>query len=123
MPRVIHFEIGAEIPDRAIAFYEEVFGWEVKKWEGPMEYYLLSTVPKEKPGIDGGLFKKPGQTSQNIINTIDVPNIDEFMDKVKNHGGEILGQKSTVPGVGYMAYCKDTEGNFFGIMQEDPNAK
>jgi predicted enzyme related to lactoylglutathione lyase len=27
-----------------------------------------------------------------------------------------------MPGVGYMAYCRDTEGNTFGIMQEDPNA-
>jgi uncharacterized protein len=28
-----------------------------------------------------------------------------------------------VPGVGYMAYCRDTEGNLFGIMQNDKNAK
>jgi predicted enzyme related to lactoylglutathione lyase len=28
-----------------------------------------------------------------------------------------------VPGVGWLAYFKDTEGNIFGIMQNDPNAK
>jgi len=25
--------------------------------------------------------------------------------------------------VGYFAYCEDTEGNMFGVMQMDPNAK
>ena len=29
----------------------------------------------------------------------------------------------TVPGVGYMACCKDTEGNMFGAMQMDPKAR
>ena len=28
-----------------------------------------------------------------------------------------------MPGVGWMAYCKDTEGNTFGLMQPDPNVK
>jgi predicted enzyme related to lactoylglutathione lyase len=28
-----------------------------------------------------------------------------------------------IPGVGYLAYCQDTEGNTFGIMQADPSAK
>ena len=27
-----------------------------------------------------------------------------------------------VPGVGWLAYCKDTEGNVFGMMQTDPTA-
>jgi predicted enzyme related to lactoylglutathione lyase len=28
-----------------------------------------------------------------------------------------------IPGMGWLAYCKDTEGNIFGMMQGDPNAK
>ncbi|MDO8491212.1 MAG: hypothetical protein Q7T04_04265 [Dehalococcoidia bacterium] len=28
-----------------------------------------------------------------------------------------------VPGVGYFAYCLDTEGNTFGIMQDDKSVK
>jgi predicted enzyme related to lactoylglutathione lyase len=26
-------------------------------------------------------------------------------------------------GVGWLAYCKDTEGHIFGMMQNDPSAK
>ena len=31
--------------------------------------------------------------------------------------------KIAVPGVGWVAYCADTEGNVFGMLQDDPNAK
>lgn len=29
MKRVVHFEIGADRPERAIKFYEEVFEWKI----------------------------------------------------------------------------------------------
>ena len=32
-------------------------------------------------------------------------------------------EKTAVPGVGYFAYCKDTEGNVFGIIPGDLEAK
>jgi len=31
--------------------------------------------------------------------------------------------KRAIPGIGYLAYCVDTEGNTFGILQSDQNAK
>ena len=37
MPRVMHFEIGADQPDRAAKFYADAFGWKIQKWEGPMD--------------------------------------------------------------------------------------
>ncbi len=41
MSRVVHFEIPADDPARAVKFYEKVFGWKFQKWEGPMEYWLV----------------------------------------------------------------------------------
>ncbi|MGZ7136310.1 MAG: VOC family protein, partial [Methanobacterium sp.] len=38
MPRVVHFEIPADDPERAIEFYKNVFGWKIDKWEGPFDY-------------------------------------------------------------------------------------
>ncbi len=40
MPRVVHFEINADDPERAAKFYQNVFGWKIKKWEGPIDYWL-----------------------------------------------------------------------------------
>jgi uncharacterized protein len=51
-----------------------------------------------------------------------VPSLEEFVPKVQESGGKVL-QKMPIPGVGYFATCQDTEGNIFGIIQEDRNAK
>lgn len=32
MNRVVHFEIQADNPQRAIKFYKDVFGWEFPVW-------------------------------------------------------------------------------------------
>ena len=122
MPRVIHFEISADDPDRAISFYEEVFGWQINKWEGPIEYWLVSTGAAEEPGIDGAIMRREPNID-NTNNTIDVPDIDAYMEKIVKAGGKVVQSKIAVPGVGYSAVMLDTEGNTFGLMQNDPNAK
>ncbi len=68
MPRVVHFEIYADNPERAIRFYETVFGWQVHKWEGPMDYWLICTG-KDEEGINGAIMQrdKPLTGSGDII--------------------------------------------------------
>lgn len=127
MPRVIHFEIVADNPERAMKFYKEVFGWEFNKWDGPQDYWLVKTGEDNQPGINGGLTPKTNQGSGNtggrITNSIDVPSIDEFSNKISMEGGKVLSPKMPIPGVGYLAICEDTEGISFGIIQYDRNAK
>jgi predicted enzyme related to lactoylglutathione lyase len=121
MPRVIHFEINVDEPERAVKFYKDVFGWKVDKWEGPIEYWLITTGEKDEPGIDGALTRRMNP-SATTINTIEVPSVDDFISKVANAGGKVISPKQAIPGIGYFAYCQDTEGNVFGIMQEDRTA-
>ena len=122
MPRVIHFEIPAEDPERAVHFYENVFGWKIEKWDGPTDYWLVATGEDKEPGINGAITRREGGF-QTLVNTLDVPSVDDFITKVTAGGGSVLMSKMVVPGVGYLAYCKDPEGNMFGMMQNDPNAR
>ena len=122
MPRVVHFEFPADDPERATKFYAGVFGWKIEKWPGPVDYWLITTGPDDHPGINGAIMRR--QSPQHTVyNTIDVPSLDDFAKKVVAHGGKVAVPKTAIPGVGYMAYCQDTEGNTFGIMQEDRSAK
>ena len=127
MPRVVHFEIHAGDPERAITFYEKLFGWTFQKWEGPMPYWLIITGPNDKPGINGGLVPRRGEIDgQAVIAyvcTVDVESLDSSIATVEASGGSIALPKMPVPGVGWLAYCKDIEGNIFGMMQADPEAK
>ena len=122
MPRVVHFEIDAEEPERAIKFYEKVFGWKIEKWKGPIEYRLITTGEEDEAGIDGGLSRRT-EAEPSIVNTIDVPSVDEYVEKVESNGGAIVRPKMAVPGVGWMAYFQDPEGTLFGMMEEDSSAQ
>jgi len=121
MGRVIHFEIPVNQPDRAAAFYQKVFGWKVNKWDGPMEYWMVSTGAEGAPGINGGMMKRGNVTT--TTNTIGVDSVDASVAAVTKAGGKLIMAKTAIPGVGYFAYCEDTEGNLFGVMQTDGNAK
>ena len=122
MPRVVHFEIPVSDVDRSIAFYEKVFGWIFQKWDGPELYYLISTGPKDQPGINGGLLKKH-DPHQPMANTIQVEDVDATIRSVEENGGKCCFPKMAVPGVGWLAYFSDPEGNIHGVMQPDPLAK
>ena len=122
MSRVIHFEIPASDAERAATFYRKAFGWKIEKWPGPMEYWLVTTGAEGTPGINGGLLKKQSPTTA-TTNTVDVESVDKAVETVKGAGGKLVMPKTPIPGVGYFAYCEDTEGNLFGVMQNDKNAK
>jgi predicted enzyme related to lactoylglutathione lyase len=121
MPRVVHFEIYAEDPERAVQFYQEVFGWKVQKWDGVEDYWLVTTGEEAEPGIDGAIARRTkDETTYNIV---DIPSVDETTEKVLAAGGKVVSPKFAVPGQGYVAYYQDTEGVVFGVMQADPSAK
>jgi hypothetical protein len=120
MPRPIHFEIPAEDSERAIQFYQTLFGWKFHRWEGPMPYWLITTGEGE-PGINGGLVPRH-HPDQPCANTIGVADLDASLALAEKSGGKCVLSKMPVPGVGWLAYCKDTEGHIFGMMQNDPSA-
>ena len=126
MGRVIHFEIHAEQPERAIKFYSSLLGWEFTKWEGPMPYWLIKSGPDNEPGINGGMIlrqgKIDGQAVIAYVCTVGTTSLDADLKKALSLGGTQVVPKMAIPGVGWLAYCKDTEGNIFGMMQSDPKA-
>lgn len=125
MPRPIHFEIHAADPQRAITFYQKMFGWTFTAWEGPMPYWIIKTG--EGPGIDGGLVPRKGGLTPDApmtayVCTIDVASLDDAITKATGMAAEVALPKQAIPGIGWLAYLKDPEGNIFGMMQNDPAA-
>src|SRR5690349_4608942 len=99
MPRPIHFEIQADNPERAIAFYKSLFGWQFNRW-GEEKYWLVTTGDKSQPGIDGGLMPRPQPGApQNMapvnayVCTTGVDDIDAYAQKATQAGGTIVVPK------------------------------
>jgi predicted enzyme related to lactoylglutathione lyase len=126
MPRVVHFEIHADDLDRAERFYTDVFGWTIQRLRGPFDYRLVTTGDDGEPGIDGALVSRrvpvEGQAVIAYVCTVDVPDIVETEQRVAAAGGQQVVERTIVPHVGHLSYFRDTEGNIFGAMENDPDA-
>lgn len=125
MSRVVHFEIHADDPDRAAAFYTALLGWRVQKWDGPVEYWMLFTGAESEPGINGGLMRRRGprpvggEPTNAFVCTMGVADLDAATAKLAELGGAVCVPKMAVPTIGWLAYATDPEGNIFGLLQPD----
>ena len=120
MPRIVHIEIPSKDPDKAAEFYNKVFAWETTKWDGPQPYWLVKTGPDDQLGIDGAFMD--AASNDRLTYVLDVDDVDTYVAKVQENGGTVVMPKGPVPGVGWLAYFEDPDGNLFGIMQSDESA-
>jgi len=118
MATIIHFDISADDLQRAKNFYEKLFGWSFTKFpNSPQEYFLIETKTSSgEKGITGGMAKRE-KAWQKITNFIQVDSIDKSMSDVISLGGQITEPKTAIPTIGYIAGCKDTEDNIFGLIE------
>ena len=62
MGRLVHFEIPADDPQRAIDFYEAVLGWSAQRYDASIPYWLISTGDEKEPGINGAVMPREGDS-------------------------------------------------------------
>jgi len=124
MQRPVHFEIYTEHPEAVQPFYHDVFGWTFKRFEGgPVEYWLVTTGSDKEGGINGGVLHPREGQSPGTINTITVSSLAETIRKIEECGGSVCVPKMAIPKMGWLAYAQDPQGNVFGLMEPDENAK
>jgi len=119
---VIHFEIPANDVEKIKAFYEQIFGWKIIQMPGPIDYWVIQTVPVDangmplRPGVNGGLYKRLLPETK-PINYFAVESISDFLTKIEKLGGKVTQPKQEVPNVGWIAAAEDPEGNSFALIQ------
>ena len=132
MNRIVHFEIHAEKPERAMDFYKTVFDWSFEKYEGmDQDYWGIMTAEKDskEPGINGGLLFRdgsvcpPNSSPNAFVCTVAVSDIDQTIIAIEKAGGRLAMPKFAIPGMAWQAYYTDTEGNIFGIHEADKEAR
>ena len=114
------FAIHADDVDRAVGFYEAVFGWRFEPW-GPPGFYLIRTGPDDAPGVQGLLHKRQEPRTGTGLNgfepTFAVDDVDAVLAAVEANGGTVTMGKSPIPTVGVLVRFLDTEGNDVGAMK------
>jgi uncharacterized protein len=115
--KLAHFAIEAEDVERALKFYESVFGWRFSPW-GPPGFYLI-----EGAGVHGALQKRrealpAGRKGYEC--SFAVFDIDACSKTIEAAGGRLLGPKYAIPTICELRQFADTEGNEAIICQYAP---
>jgi uncharacterized protein len=116
MSKIVHFEVPAQDTGRAKEFWGSLFGVQFQTYEGPVEYHMFQNDDQ----TGGGIYPQQ-QGEKGLITYFNVDDIDTARQKVQELGGS-AEDKEPVPGMGWYARARDTEGNDFSLWQSDENA-
>ena len=128
MDSVVHFEMPYDDAARVAAFYRSAFGWNTEALGAEMGHYVLATTtatdargPTVPGAINGGFFKRSADMPAQLPSVvIAVQDIRASMDKVRQAGGDVLGEPMEIPGVGKYVSFTDPEGNRVSMLQPLP---
>jgi len=117
--KLVHFEVPADDTGRALEFYGKLFGWQFESFEGsPIEYHMTQLAE----GMGGAVHRADqGGGIPGIFVYFDVDDIGDGAGRVQELGGS-AEDPMPVPGMGWFVRCADTEGNRFGLWQNDASA-
>jgi hypothetical protein len=111
------FEIPVSDMARARAFYEHVFELELD--ERRMGEELMAWFPMERDvvGAAGSLIKTEGHrpSRDGVLVYFTAPDINAALDRVREKGGEVLVERTSIGEYGFVALIVDTEGNRIGL--------
>ena len=116
---VFHFEIPVTDMDRAIAFYEAVFGYDLTRESA--DGYDMAFFPRAdgQPGASGALARgdvyRPSHDGAVIY--FDVPDIDAVIARAEARGSKVLYPKKDIGAAGFVAEVEDSEGNRIALSQ------
>jgi predicted enzyme related to lactoylglutathione lyase len=117
----VRLRIFARDPERARVFYAQVFGWSLPA-DRPICYWVITSGDDARLGVDGPDHIGAGRAGMVAVPTVHVADLAATTAAALAAGGEVLVPRIPLPGVGWLVYLADTEGNVIGIMQDDPRA-
>jgi predicted enzyme related to lactoylglutathione lyase len=113
---ICHWELMVSDPDKARAFYRQVFDWKLEDQPGG-EYTLIGTG--SEPG--GGMMRKTPAAPAPALNVyFRVDSIDGTLRKVVEAGGTVVVPKTEIPGHGRFAMFLDPDQIAVGIFDPKP---
>ncbi len=112
---VVHFQIHAKDQANQIAFYREMFDWDISQGEGAP----MATIPAGKgpppDGIGGSLLQS--DRGPGVVLYIQVADLHESLLQVEKLGGKAILQPVDLPNGPTIAQIEDPEGNLIGLVQ------
>lgn len=108
-----HFEFMTVDIEKCRSFYGKVFDWTFD--DQSMPGYTLISAGGE-PG--GGMMKRPNVAPMGCLTVyFGVDDLEKTLKKVRDHGGKVLVEATSIPNVGTYAIIADPENIVVGLLK------
>ena len=112
----VHVELNTTDPDKAKAFYGNLFAWTLEDMQmGPgMTYTMIQ--PGE--GTGGGLMKQPVPGAPSAwLAYVNVDDVKASTEKARSLGAQVVKDVTEVPDMGWFSIIVDPTGAPLGLWQ------
>ena len=116
---VTQWQILARDPDRAAAFYGELFGWTVNA-DNPLGYRRIDT--NSQRGIAGGIWPSPPEGHAFVQLFVEVDDVPAMLERAQQLGSTVVIPPQVLPGGETMAVFVDPEGVPMALLQPAPHS-
>lgn len=116
MNAVTFFEVPADDVARATSFYGKLFGWTF----APMGPVQVTQTAGEGPR---GAIRPRTTPGEGVVDYVTVDDVAAYTDRATGLGATVIVPRTAVPTQGWFAQLADTEGNAFGIWQDDDTTR
>src|SRR5688500_5876517 len=112
----VHLELNTDDVDRARDFYRDVLGWKFNSVDVGDSKYVQIATPKP-PG--GGIQVKPKRTmSSHWMPYVLVEDVLSTVTRARKAGGEVVVDRTVMPGFGVLAIMTDPTGATFAVWEK-----
>ena len=116
-PAITHCAINADDVEASLRFYRALFGWEFEPY-GPPGFFRMAS--ESGPIVAVQQRRELGGVRMTGLEcTVSVPDVDAVAAAVAAHGGRLVMERATIPGVGHLIFFEDPSGNVAGAMQHE----
>jgi uncharacterized protein len=114
---IVHFEILGADGAAMIAFYRQLFGWDLH--QVPMTgYHTYAYLPHPDQGIGGGVGQLDTSGDEPLVTVyVEVADPQATLDHAVHAGAHITLPPTEIDGVGTIARFRDPQGNTIGLVR------
>jgi hypothetical protein len=113
---VVHFEIIGHEGSSLVAFYRELFGWDLHK-AALGGYSSYAFLPSPDEGIGGGVGQLESGDDAFVTIYVEVTDPQLQLDRAVEGGAHVVLPVTELPGVGAIARFRDPQGNVVGLVR------
>jgi len=110
-------ELSSPEPEKAVPFYEALFGWKVTHGDNPEDKYLHISAGQQMIGGVVPVEHRDPSVPSHWLSYIAVTDCDASAAMAASLGGKIIFGPMTMEKVGRMAYVADPQGAIFALFQ------